>query len=244
MNALLPLPPQNEAQLAGWPLSTPKEAIQDLILDEVHIHERQFLMSRPADPDLLLEHPETLKAFEHDEYMPYWCDLWPAARMLAKVLLQKTWPPGIRTLDLGCGTGMSGVAGLAAGLDIHFSDYDAMALRFAGHNALQNGFNQFTLLPIDWRKPPEITFPFILGADLVYEERSITPIIGLLKKMLAKDGECWITDQDRKPGAAFCKELEAQGFRFEKSALHAGQPSAPGQIGRRVKGSLYVIRWK
>src|SRR5438477_572680 len=76
-----------EAALAHGPRATPLQAIGPLIQDQVILSGKSFAMWRPAEPDRLLEHPATLEAFAHDEYMPYWCDLWPASRMLAKAIL-------------------------------------------------------------------------------------------------------------------------------------------------------------
>jgi predicted nicotinamide N-methyase len=237
-----PLPAPHEARLAAWPRATPLEAIGDTIDERVLLAENTFHMLRPAEPDRLLEHPAILAAFAHDEYMPYWCDLWPASRMLAKTILQRQWDAGKPTLELGCGLGMAGVAALRKGLDVTFSDYDATALRFAAANAIRNGHPHFELLPLNWHEPPNLQFPLILGADLLYEIRSVAPVIGLLDKMLAPAGLALITDQDRTPAALWRDSLTQHGFHFTMTTLHAGQPAAPGQTARRVKGTLYQIR--
>ncbi len=58
--------------------------------------------------------------------------------------------PGRRMLEVGCGLGMTGVAALSQGIHVVFSDYDATALRFAAANALEHGFRDFELLPLNW----------------------------------------------------------------------------------------------
>lgn len=199
-------------------------------------------MWRPAEPDRLLEHPSTLEAFSQDEYLPYWCDLWPASRMLAKAILAASWPPGSRALEVGCGLGMAGVAALTRQMHVVFSDYDATALRFAAANALQHQLKDFELLPFDWYQTPARQFDFIFGADLLYEMRSVAPVVALIQNMLTPQGEAWITDQDRSPSSLWRKTLRDQGLEFQASPLHAGQPEAPGQTARRVKGTLYRIK--
>ncbi|HQR42617.1 MAG TPA: class I SAM-dependent methyltransferase [Gemmatales bacterium] len=246
--SVLQLPAEHEASLAAWTRATPLSALGPLLQEQVDLHlhgettPRTFRMWRPAEPDRLLEHPSTLEAFSHDEYMPYWCDLWPVSRMLAKAILASDWQPGTEALEVGCGLGMAGVAALAKGLQVVFSDYDATALRFAAANALEHGYRQFELLPFDWSNPPKRQFSFIFAADLLYEMRSVAPVIALLQSMLAPQGVAWVTDQDRSPSTLWRKSLKDQGFVYDTETLHAGQPAAPGQTARRVKGTLYRIR--
>lgn len=240
--AVLTLPAHHEASLSGWPRFTPAEALGPLLQEQVILGERTFSMWRPAEPDLLLEHPATVAAFAQDEYMPYWCDLWPASRMLAKALLQQELPAHQSVLELGCGLGMAGIAALARGCHVVFSDYDATALRFAAANALHHQFDQFELLPLNWCQPPERTFDWIIAADLLYEVRSVVPVAECLAKMLAPYGVVWITDQDRSPAPVWKKSLEERGWSYRMIPMHAGQPAGPGQVARRVKGTLYQIQ--
>src|SRR4029079_11002921 len=102
-HSLPPLPAPLESRLAAWPRAAPLAAIGDTIDERVLLGDAEFHMLRPAEPDRLLEHPAIVLAFAQDEYMPYWCDLWPASRMLAKTILQRQWDAGTPTLELGCG---------------------------------------------------------------------------------------------------------------------------------------------
>src|SRR5437868_250270 len=176
---------------------TPVEAIGELVRERVILGDTTFLIDRPDDSDALLNDPAIRAAFAADEYMPYWADLWPAARMLAKAILREQWTPGRRALEVGCGLGLPGIAALAVGLRVTFSDYDATALRFARDNANANGFKDFDTLQMDWRYPPEdLRFPIILASDLIYEMRNVAPLVALVKKMLEPGGVCLLTDQD------------------------------------------------
>src|SRR5262245_12417097 len=169
--------------------------------------------------------------------MPYWADLWPASRMLAKAILRETWTPGTEALEIGCGLGLPGIVALSAGLRITFSDYDACALRFAADNARLNGFDEFRTLPLDWRNPPaDLRAPVLLASDLIYELRNVEPIVDFIKQVLAPSGLCLITDQDRVPSLALGRTPERQGMTFTTQLMRAGEPG-----GRRVKGTLYRI---
>jgi predicted nicotinamide N-methyase len=208
-----------------------------LVYEKVIIEDRTFVIGRPEHSDRLLDHPAVLTAFEADEYMPYWADLWPAARMLAKVILQETWPPGTEVLEVGCGLGLPGIVALSRGLKVTFSDYDACALRFAADNARLNSYHDFRLLQLDWRNPPDdLRMPLILASDLIYELRNVPPLVEFVKKVLTPGGTCLLTDQDRIPSHALRETLETAGLSYATQVLRAGEPG-----GRRLKGTLYRI---
>jgi predicted nicotinamide N-methyase len=216
---------------------TPLDALGPLVHEQVIVGDRTFVISRPSESDRLLDHPSVRSALAADEYMPYWADLWPAARMLAKVILREKWTPGQRALEVGCGLGLPGIAALAMGLRVTFSDYDATALRFASDNAVANGLEQFETLRMDWRFPPEhLQFPIIFASDLIYEMRNVAPLVALLKKMLEQGGVCLLTDQDRVPSHVLRETLKMEGLLFTTKIMRAGEPG-----GRRVKGTLYRI---
>ena len=41
---------------------------------------------------------------------PYWAKIWPAAPLLAEALIRSELAPGPRMLELGCGSGLVGIA--------------------------------------------------------------------------------------------------------------------------------------
>lgn len=217
---------------------TPWDALGPSIREQVLIDGQTFTIIRPGESDHLLAHPVIRAAFQADEYLPYWADLWPASRMLAKTVLREPWPPGLHALEVGCGLGLPGIAALAAGLRVTFADIDATALRFAADNAQINGFTDFQTLTLDWRSPPaELRVPVILGSDLIYELRHVGPLVAFIKQVLLPDGLCLLTDQDRMPAHAFREALGVEGLTYTTQLVRAGEPG-----GRRLKGTLYRIR--
>jgi predicted nicotinamide N-methyase len=217
--------------------ATPHDALGELIHEKVFVEDRTFVLARPGESDRLLDHPAVHSAFAADEYMPYWADLWPAARMLAKSLLREPPPAGLRALEVGCGLGLPGIVALSLGLKVTFSDYDATALEFAARNARANGFTDFDTLQMDWRYPPEgLRFPLILASDLIYEMRNVAPLVALIKRLLEPGGVCLLTDQDRVPSHVLRETLAAEGLPFTTQVLRAGEPG-----GRRLKGTLYRV---
>src|SRR5579862_7146685 len=94
---------------------TPPDAIPEVVRERVILGEHTFLIDKPGGSDDLLRHPAVQAAFAADEYLPYWADLWPAARMLAKAVLHEPWTPGTEALEVGCGLGLPGIVALAQG---------------------------------------------------------------------------------------------------------------------------------
>ncbi len=214
------------------------EALGPLVRERVIVEEREFLIERPDEAHRIPNHSSVRTDFAEGEYIPYWTDLWPAARMLAKAVLREPWPAGAEALEIGCGLALPGVVALACGLRVTFSDYDTNALEFATHNARINGFDDFRVLRLDWNAPPDdLRVPIVLGSDLVYELMSVRPLVGLIKRVLLPDGLCLLTDQDRVPSHALRERLREEGFEFTAQVVRAGQPG-----GLRYKGTLYRIR--
>lgn len=210
----------------------------DRAREKVFVEDRTFLISRPDRADKLLDHPEVHEASRKDDYMPYWAELWPAARMLAKILVKEPLPEKAVALELGCGLGLAGVVALARGIDVIFSDYDASALAFAADNARLNGLTNFQTLQLDWRfPPPELKVALILGSDLIYEARNVVPVIACIQSLLLPGGQALITDQNRVPAASFQESLAKANLHFSTQAVKAGQPG-----GKREKGTLYRIQ--
>jgi predicted nicotinamide N-methyase len=224
--------------LSSLPLpETPWNALGPLVREQVIVEDLKFWIERPTASDQLLDHPYVQAAFARDEYMPYWADLWPAARMLAKVVAQESWPKGLEVLEVGCGLGLPGIVALARGHRVTFSDYDATALRMAASNARLNGLENFQILHMDWRRPPaDLRAPVILAADLVYEIRNVESLVGFIRQVLLPDGFCLLTDQDRIPAHLLPDTLAEAGLEYTARTVRAGEPG-----GRRVKGTLFRI---
>jgi predicted nicotinamide N-methyase len=216
---------------------TPWDALGPLVREPVIVDGQTFLIERPNGSDQLLEHPYVQAEFARDEYMPYWAELWPAARMLAKVVAREGWPRNLEVLEAGCGLGLPGIVALSRGHRVTFSDYDATALRIAASNARLNGLDNFQTLHMDWRRPPgDLRVPIILAADLIYEIRNIESLVEFIRQVLVSDGFCLLADQDRIPAHLLPDTLAAAGLQYAAQTVRVGEPG-----GRRVKGTLYRI---
>ncbi len=218
-----------------WLPQTPEHALGPTIHETILVAGRTFRIGRPDAVDPLTDYTVPAGAFAGGEYMPFWANLWPTARLLAQVVLREPLPTGLEALEIGCGLGLAGLAALARGLRVIFSDFDATALRFAADNARLNGFSDFRVLQMDFRWPPEdLQVPLLLASEVIYEIRMIQPLAALIRRVLAPNGLCLLTDHDRVPGDLLRQGLHAEGLQYEVEALHLDGD-------RSVQGTLYRI---
>jgi predicted nicotinamide N-methyase len=221
--------------------STPVEAVRERVRETVLLPGLTVQLDRPGGSDLLFDHPAVRAAYAADEYIPYWAELWPASRMLAKAILKEPWdryPRPLEALEVGCGLGLAGIAALSRGLSVTFSDVDELAVRFAAENARLNGFIRFRTAAIDLRSPPPgLQVPVLLGADLLYEPRMVEPVVSFICSVLAPGGVCLIADPDRISARPFRWAAQNAGLAVETTFARAGEKG-----GERTKGTVYRIR--
>ena len=162
-----------------------------------------------AEMDIL--HPRTAEdlideaAFERDERLPYWADVWPSAVILAELLITADGS-GIRLLELGCGCGVVSTACAKAGFDLVATDYYPEALEFARANVWQNTGRDIETRMVDWRSPPDDlgTFDMIVASDVLYEPDKPALVAEMLARTLRPRGFALIAD----PGRMHAPELE------------------------------------
>src|SRR5215218_5819135 len=105
----------------------------DLVEEVVPIRGRDFVVARPRDANALL----TEEAFDREEFMPYWAELWASGRALASVVYARSLR-GASVLELGCGLALPSFAAAAAGGRVTASDWSPSALSLVLANADRN----------------------------------------------------------------------------------------------------------
>src|SRR5262245_3345955 len=115
------------------------------LVETVVIGDRALAIARPADPESLVDED----AFAHDEFLPYWAELWPSGLALAR-RVAGTRLDGTTVLELGCGLGLPSLAASLAGADVLATDWARDALALLSRNADRNGATLATSLG-DWR---------------------------------------------------------------------------------------------
>jgi predicted nicotinamide N-methyase len=195
---------------------TPASALGPTVRETLVVAGRQLLVCRPDAVDRLIDDAALGAASAVDEYMPYWASIWPAARVLAEAVLREPWPADKpHALEIGCGLGLPGLAALACGFHVTFSDYDATSLRFVAESAHANGFTNFDVLQMDWRwPPPDLQASMLLAADVAYDRDMFAPLAALVRRVLAPGGLCLMANGDRVQVPALDEALLAQGLNL------------------------------
>ena len=169
---------------------------------------------------------------------PYWGLLWDAAPKTAEQILQNAWPQGLTAVELGCGVGLAGIAGLIAGLDVTMTDLVPTAVEMAVNNAAMNGFPSAKGKAIDWRNPPEHRFDFIVASDVLYDTNNHQPLLNTLNQMLNKDGVVWIGYAGRANAPKFIELARKADWDINIQDEHGRPLSKP----THVQFQLIVMR--
>jgi predicted nicotinamide N-methyase len=146
--------------------------------EQLVVGEVTLSLLRPASPDALID--ET--AFEHDEFLPYWAELWPASIALAAALPEVG---GLRVVELGCGLGVPSLVAAARGAEVTATDWATDAVDLLRENAARNGL-ELRAEVRDWREPWAGRFDLALAADVLYEQRNVEPLLERLRELAPK----------------------------------------------------------
>jgi predicted nicotinamide N-methyase len=178
----------------------------DVSIGMVRVGTLDFRIASVRQPEKLLD-AITAAEFAVDERLPYWAELWTSSIVLAENALNDKTLRGKKVLEIGCGLGLVGLAAAWSGADVTMTDYDADALLFARWNAITNapppGGGTITVRSLDWRDPPGERYDVILGADIVYEQRHILPLMAFFSNALQPGGRIRLAEPGRRIGDEF-----------------------------------------
>ena len=187
-----------------------------MIAERVALPGGEVEVLRPPDADALLSE----EAFEHEEFLPYWAALWTSAVALAHDVSMRSLR-GRPTLELGCGLGLPSIAAARAGGRVLATDWSEDAVRATADNAERNGVAVETL-KCSWAEPDAIVerapWPLVLASDVLYEQRNVDELLGLLPRLVDETGLILLADPGRVPAGRFLREAEAQGWNIRSLA--------------------------
>ena len=195
--------------------------MNDLVEEVVPIAGRDLRLLRPRDAEALLDE----EAFEHEEFLPYWAELWPSSLALARAIAGRALR-GARTLELGCGLGLPSIAAALAGGRVLATDWSAEAVAMTAANAERNDAAVETLV-CSWTEPEPLLarapWDLVLASDVLYEARNGDVLLELLPRL---GPEVWLADPGRPTAAPF---LEAAASDWEiRSQARGGAPPGRG----------------
>jgi predicted nicotinamide N-methyase len=174
----------------------------NLVEETVFVGGLKLSILRPAQAEALLSE----EAFEHEEFLPYWAELWPSGLALARVVRRRGLE-GLRVLELGCGLALPSVVAALGGARVLATDWSPEALEVAAANAERNGADVETAL-VSWAGAEPLVraapWDLVLGADLLYERRNVDQLLDLLPRL---GGEILLAEPGRPPAARFFQEV-------------------------------------
>jgi predicted nicotinamide N-methyase len=179
--------------------------MDDVVEEVVALDGRDLRLLRPRDAEALLDE----HAFEHEEYLPYWAELWPSSLALARTVAARALR-GARTLELGCGLGLPSIAAALAGGRVLASDWSPAAVAMARANAERNDAQVETIV-CSWTEPGPLLerapWDLVLASDVLYEARNADALLELLPRL---GREVWLADPGRPPAARFLEAAAAE----------------------------------
>jgi predicted nicotinamide N-methyase len=179
--------------------------VDELVEEVVPLAGRELAVLRPRDADALIDD----EAFEREERMPYWAELWPSGVALARALVRRSLR-GQRVVELGCGgLALPSIAAALAGARVLATDWAEDALSLAYDNAQRNGAD-VEVATAPWASPGALLdgapWDLVLAADVLYEQRNVDVLLDLLPRL----GErVWIADPGRSTAEAFFARADA-----------------------------------
>jgi predicted nicotinamide N-methyase len=181
-----------------------------LIAERIPLPGGEVELMRPPDAEALISE----ESFKHEEFLPYWAELWSSAVALAHDVSIRSLR-GKRTLELGCGLGLPSIAAARAGGRVLATDWSQEAVRATAANAELNDVEVETLRcawdeadPLVARGPWQL----VIASDVLYEHRNVDQLLELLPRLVDQRGLVLLADPGRAPSERFLERAPDQGW--------------------------------
>jgi predicted nicotinamide N-methyase len=178
----------------------PREPLSrlDLVEDTVAFPARTLSILRPRSAEALLDE----EAFEHEEFLPYWAELWASGEALARTVAERD-VESLLVVELGCGLALPSLAAALGGARVLATDWSPDAIELARENALRTELELETAV-VRWSEPEPLVarapWDLVLAADVLYERRNADELLALLPKL---GNEVLIADPGRPHAKPF-----------------------------------------
>jgi predicted nicotinamide N-methyase len=212
-------------------MSPPRQLLNELDLVEQQVELGPWTLSllRPRRADALIDED----AFDHEEFLPYWAELWKSGLALAEEVVARD-VHALRVLELGCGLGVPSLAASLAGAEVLATDWSPTAIALLEENARRNDVRLETAI-VAWANADALVarapWDLVLAADVLYERRNVDELLPLLPLL----GTHVLLADPGRPHAKTFFEGAAGSWTIEQRGLvHA--LTARGSGGRPSRG--------
>lgn len=204
-----------------WPLPAidhPLKALEDRLKERYRLKETKFTFAaRDLSILSIADLDELLEQVVSEDDIPFWAELWPSAVGLLSCLDEMGGMlRGNTVLELGCGTGLVGIAVQLDGGILTQSDFVIDALRFSAVNASRNGLLPAKTLQADWRSfSAGHRYQWIIGSDILYEKKLHPFLKKIFREYLEPGGHLLLSDPGRAYAIEFMAEMTDDGWSCE-----------------------------
>ena len=192
-------PPVRAAQRSGRRRGRSVRRALNLVEEEVELAQglRLSILRPPSAEELIDE-----AAFDEEEFLPYWAELWPSGLALARHVAGLELA-GLTVLELGCGLGLPSLAAGRREAHVLATDWADDAIELLRRNSERNGVS-LRRARVRCSEPGPLLraapWDLVLGADLLDEERNAEQLAALLPQL---SGEMLLAE----PGRPYAKEF-------------------------------------
>jgi predicted nicotinamide N-methyase len=195
---------------------------------EAVIKGRTFRFFVPATLDPFIDSQDLFRGF------PLWAKIWEPSLVLADYLAGMPPDPEKLLLEIGAGLGMVGIVAAAFGHRVTLSDLDVHCLDFTRANGMLNHFSDLEVIKLDWSAPElDRSFDYIVGSEVVYDEKHFSPLKDFFKAYLKPGGEVILTAGMRPTSMEFFKQMnDFFHIKAQKMSLRSEDRKIPVLLAR------------
>lgn len=183
----------------------------DLVEASVVLPGRTLTILRPRSAEALLDE----EAFEREEFLPYWAELWGSGEELSEEIAERD-VAGLRVLELGCGLALPSLAAAVGGAHVLATDWSPDAIALVRENARRNKL-ELEAEVVRWSEPGVLVerapWDLVLAADVLYERRNVDELLELLPRL----GGTVLLAEPGRPHARGFFERAAGLWRIEQA---------------------------
>ncbi len=199
----------------------------------VKVGDRSFVFFVPKSIDRFIDAGDVFQGF------PLWAKVWEASMVLADHLARRKTHNEKRILEIGAGLGVVGIIASSFGHDVTMTEYNEDAMNFARANAEKNlisGYSRLKVVKLDWNNPDlKGVFDYIIGSEVVYNERDYQPLLRLFRNYLRPDGEIILCEGIRKTSVDFFRQMGSFfEIRASRKVLRSHDKETHFILGRMI----------
>ena len=242
------------------------EPPHDVVAVPVELPGGPIRLLRPRDPEAVaFETVSAPGAAVEELHPPHWARLWASGIALAHAIepdpsdatgpdgeegganCERAGRPGGRivvrgrpVLELGCGLGLPALAAARAGARVLATDRSPGAVAYVAASAAREGIGLCSAA-CAWDGAGSLVeqgpWDVVLAADVIYDQEALTVLASLLTRLVADDGEVWLTDPRRPLAAEFLADARGRWREVDTRAS-----AVPGVLLHRLRGPVRPVR--